>query len=288
MTDAAPVPDAAPGRAAHADGLVLRGRRADRRRAVDVADQRARARDRGRLRRRRRARRGEHPAAARRARRPARPVARDTCCRSLLLLPIVAARERDRQRREGAAPGARRAADRASRRSRSSRPTRASRCSRPLVVVVGLVPVVEEWFFRGVIQQGLVASAGVRGGIFLTALLFAIGHGGAGVSPQAWAALVAQTLAARSRARLRCATRPDRSCAPILLHVGVNGLGVLALALPARDRDPRLQRAGRAHAARVCSCRACSRSRSAIWLLSRETPEPVPPLPMTTDPNRDD
>ncbi len=31
-----------------------------------------------------------------------------------------------------------------------------------LIVAVGLIPVIEEWFFRGVIQQGLVASLGAR------------------------------------------------------------------------------------------------------------------------------
>jgi membrane protease YdiL (CAAX protease family) len=42
-----------------------------------------------------------------------------------------------------------------------------------LVVAVGLVPVVEEWFFRGVLQQGLVGSLGARAGVVATALLFA-------------------------------------------------------------------------------------------------------------------
>lgn len=101
-----------------------------------------------------------------------------------------------------------------------------------LVVVVGLVPLVEEWFFRGVLQQGLVASVGAPGGILLTALLFAMGHGSPGVSPQSWAALVAQALLLGLT--LGFARHQTGSIlASILLHVGVNGLGVLALAAPA-------------------------------------------------------
>jgi membrane protease YdiL (CAAX protease family) len=50
-----------------------------------------------------------------------------------------------------------------------------------LVVAVGLAPLVEEWLFRGVIQQGLVARLGAGAGIGTTALLFAIAHGGGGL-----------------------------------------------------------------------------------------------------------
>ena len=99
-----------------------------------------------------------------------------------------------------------------------------------LIVAVGLVPVVEEWFFRGVIQQGLVASLGAPVGVFVTALFFALGHG-AGLSVQAWGALVAQTLLmglAFGYARHRTGSL----LSPILLHIGVNGLGVAAMAAP--------------------------------------------------------
>ncbi len=96
------------------------------------------------------------------------------------------------------------------------------------------------------IQQGLVASIGAAAGIFVTALFFALGHG-AGLSPQAWGALVAQTLLmgiAFGYAR----HAPARCSSPILLHVGVNGMGVAAMAAPHGDRGAGLQRAGRAHA----------------------------------------
>lgn len=42
------------------------------------------------------------------------------------------------------------------------------------VLVVGLAPVLLEWFFRGVLQQGLVAHLGRVGGVVLAALLSAI------------------------------------------------------------------------------------------------------------------
>lgn len=97
------------------------------------------------------------------------------------------------------------------------------------IVVVGLVPVVEEWFFRGVLQQGLVARMGAWGGIVTTSLLFALGHGGPGLSGPSWAAVVAQSLVLGLA--FGFARHVSGSLlAAILLHVGVNALGVAALA----------------------------------------------------------
>jgi membrane protease YdiL (CAAX protease family) len=45
-----------------------------------------------------------------------------------------------------------------------------------VIVVVGIAPVVEEWLFRGVIQQGLVARMGRMSGVLLTSALFALAH----------------------------------------------------------------------------------------------------------------
>ena len=42
------------------------------------------------------------------------------------------------------------------------------------IVFVGLAPVMEEWLFRGVIQQGLVGHMGRIRGVFFAALLFAL------------------------------------------------------------------------------------------------------------------
>lgn len=44
------------------------------------------------------------------------------------------------------------------------------------LIGVGIAPVVEEWLFRGVLQQGLVSHLGRLRGVLLTALLFAPLH----------------------------------------------------------------------------------------------------------------
>jgi len=146
------------------------------------------------------------------------------------------------------------------------------------IVAVGLVPVVEEWFFRGVVQQGLVANLGAAGGILVTSLLFALGHGAlGGISPEAWAAYVAQTLLlGLVLGYARHAT--GSLVASILLHMGVNGLGVLGMALPDLVAIPGYNAPG-AHTPLAVLIPGCLAVALGLWLLSRETPEPVPPLP---------
>jgi len=146
-----------------------------------------------------------------------------------------------------------------------------------VVVVVGIVPIVEEWFFRGVVQQGMIANAGVRGGIFLTALLFAVGHGGPAVSPQSWAALLASTLVlglAFGYARHMTGS----IVAPILLHVGVNGLAVASLALPGRIVIPGYNAPGD-HTPLALLVPSVLAVVAGIALLSRERPSLPPPPP---------
>jgi membrane protease YdiL (CAAX protease family) len=48
-----------------------------------------------------------------------------------------------------------------------------------VIVIVGLAPVMEEWVFRGIIQQGLMGSMGRLPGLAFTALLFSLGQLGA-------------------------------------------------------------------------------------------------------------
>jgi membrane protease YdiL (CAAX protease family) len=144
-----------------------------------------------------------------------------------------------------------------------------------LIVAVGLVPVVEEWFFRGVLQQGLVASMGAVGGILVTALLFAFGHGAAGLSPQARAALVAQILVLGitfGYARHRTGSL----LAPILLHIGVNGMGVAAMAAPLVIAVPGYNAPG-AHTPLSVLLPAIASVAVGAWLLSNET---VPAIPV--------
>jgi membrane protease YdiL (CAAX protease family) len=146
-----------------------------------------------------------------------------------------------------------------------------------LVVAVGLVPVLEEWFFRGILQQGLVASVGARGGIFLTSLLFAMGHGSPGVSPQSWAALVAQALVlGLVFGFARHVT--GSILASILLHVGVNGLGVAALALPGLLVVPGYNAPG-THTPVAVIVPALLAVAAGLALLARETPPEIPAAP---------
>lgn len=56
-----------------------------------------------------------------------------------------------------------------------------------VIVAVGIAPVVEEWLFRGVIQQGLIAHTSRLRGVAITAALFAIVH--LGPTPSGPAAL---------------------------------------------------------------------------------------------------
>lgn len=155
-----------------------------------------------------------------------------------------------------------------------------------LVVVVGLIPIVEEWFFRGVIQQGLVASLGATGGIVVTSLFFALGHS-ADLSVQAWAALLAQTLLfglAFGYARHRTGSL----LAPILLHIGVNGLGVVAMAAPSLISISGYNAPG-AHMPPWVLAPAIGLVALGVWMLSKETVPEIPVVPVLdeSDPYED-
>ena len=141
------------------------------------------------------------------------------------------------------------------------------------LVGVGLVPVVEEWFFRGVVQQGLVATMGAAGGIFVTALFFALGHG-AGLTPQAWVALIAQTLVLGltfGYARHKTGSL----LAAILLHIGVNGMGVAVMAAPQIVAVPGYNAPG-AHTPLLVLWPALVSVAAGIWLLSKAIAPEIP------------
>jgi membrane protease YdiL (CAAX protease family) len=141
------------------------------------------------------------------------------------------------------------------------------------LVGVGLVPVVEEWFFRGVVQQGLVATMGAVGGIFVTALFFALGHG-AGLTPQAWVALIAQTLVLGltfGYARHKTGSL----LAAILLHIGVNGMGVAVMAAPQIVAVPGYNAPG-AHTPLLVLWPALVSVAAGIWLLSKAIAPEIP------------
>src|SRR5208337_617504 len=88
------------------------------------------------------------------------------------------------------------------------------------IVAIGIQPVVSEWFYRGVVQQGLVAQLGAGRGIALTALLYALAlsQGPVGTS---------------------CSL-----LAPILLHIALNASGSLALAFATQVPIPGFNTSG--------------------------------------------
>lgn len=149
-----------------------------------------------------------------------------------------------------------------------------------LVVAVGLAPVIEEWLFRGVIQQGLVATLGPGAGIVTTALLFGLGHGGTGVSAQSWLAIVSQGFAlglAFGYARLFSGSL----LAAIGLHAGINLAGVLAIAFADTVPVPGYNQAGAHLPAPLLAIAAGSVGLGAWWLRL------VPPLPLRPEPADD-
>jgi membrane protease YdiL (CAAX protease family) len=105
------------------------------------------------------------------------------------------------------------------------------------IVVVGIAPLVEEWLYRGVIQQGAVARLGKVGGVLLTACLFGLGH----LEPSLSAASTLAGFAANLPLgiALGCVRLATGSVfASMAVHAGYNGLGLLALALAVRFPVP--------------------------------------------------
>jgi hypothetical protein len=150
-----------------------------------------------------------------------------------------------------------------------------------LVVAVGLAPLVEEWLFRGVIQQGLVAHLGTRAGVLVTALLFALGHGGAGISAQSWVAVVAQIFViGLAFGFVRQAT--GSLLAAVLLHAGVNALGVVSLLLGDALALPRATGAapGSAHLPPAVLAGSAASVALGVWWLRR-----IPPVPLRPEPS---
>jgi membrane protease YdiL (CAAX protease family) len=105
------------------------------------------------------------------------------------------------------------------------------------IVLVGLAPVVEEFFFRGVVQQGLVALGGASRGILGTAILYALGHGNLISAPAGWVSATLGSLligAVLGYARLVS----DSLLAPILLSMAIAGTGLLSVQLVERFPIP--------------------------------------------------
>jgi membrane protease YdiL (CAAX protease family) len=92
------------------------------------------------------------------------------------------------------------------------------------IVIVGLAPVMEEWLFRGVIQQGLMGSLGRIRGLLLTAMLFALCRLVPGLPPSTLVSFLMISLA--TGLLLGCVRIATGSLfAVILLHAGFNAIG---------------------------------------------------------------
>ncbi len=92
------------------------------------------------------------------------------------------------------------------------------------IVIVGLAPVMEEWLFRGVIQQGLMGNLGRWRGIILTAFLFAICRIVPGLPPSTLLSFLLVSFA--MGLLLGCVRVATGSLlAAILLHTGFNLIG---------------------------------------------------------------
>jgi membrane protease YdiL (CAAX protease family) len=104
------------------------------------------------------------------------------------------------------------------------------------VLTVGLVPVIEEWFFRGVVQQGLVARFGSIAGLATTALLFGVAHAMPG-GASAGSLLAMASSASLLGAMFGVARLASGSLLPAIgLHAAVNALGLAGIDLV--DRVP--------------------------------------------------
>ncbi|MDP6980051.1 MAG: type II CAAX endopeptidase family protein [Myxococcota bacterium] len=92
------------------------------------------------------------------------------------------------------------------------------------IVIVGLAPVMEEWLFRGVIQQGLMGNLGRWRGLILTALLFAVCRIVPGLPPSTLLSFLLVSFA--TGLLLGCVRVATGSLlAAIVLHTGFNLIG---------------------------------------------------------------
>ena len=113
------------------------------------------------------------------------------------------------------------------------------------IVAIGIQPVVSEWFYRGVVQQGVVAQLGAGRGIVMTALLYALALS-AGVIGTSFVLWFAATLSEFVTGMAYGVTRhySGSLLAPILLHVGLNASANLALGFATRLPIPGFNAAG--------------------------------------------
>jgi len=147
---------------------------------------------------------------------------------------------------------------------------------------VGLLPVVEEFFFRGVLLQGLVAQLGTTRGLLLAAALYALVQAslGAGDAYQVATRVMTAGFSGLLFGGLRLAC--GSLLAPILLHASMALAGVAATALAARLPIPGFNTGG-GHTPLVWLLPSLVAVLVGVVWLSREyarqPPPPEPPAP---------
>ncbi len=95
-----------------------------------------------------------------------------------------------------------------------------------LVVMVGIEPLVEEWFFRGVVQQGSRPRLGERGAVLWSALLFALYATLGRAATPADALAVAAQSAVLGVVFGYARETTGSLLAPILLHGAINAVAL--------------------------------------------------------------
>jgi membrane protease YdiL (CAAX protease family) len=113
-----------------------------------------------------------------------------------------------------------------------------------LMVVVVLIPLLAEWFFRGVLQQGVVAKLGAVRGVLVTAALYGAIVAGLRTEATSWIAVFSGTFVAGIV--LGAARQVTGSLwAPVVVHAGASALHALTQLLGSSAPIPFLSAPGR-------------------------------------------
>ena len=148
------------------------------------------------------------------------------------------------------------------------------------IVMVGIAPVVEEFFFRGVVQQGLVALGGPLRGVLGAAILYALGHGNLVTTPSGWlSATVGGLVLGLLLGGLRLAS--GSVLAPVLLSMSLQAVGFVAIQLEAELPIPGFNAPGD-HTPLPWLAAAAGSVAAGVWLLTREGRR-APPERLTPD-----
>jgi len=147
-----------------------------------------------------------------------------------------------------------------------------------VIVLIGLAPVVEEFLFRGVLQQGLVVHLGGPRGVLAAAALYALGRGFLiGTSPHGPLSAVPTALVLGALfGWVRLAT--GSLVAAIGLSMAITGSGFLALAYADQAPIPGFNAPGD-HTPAGWLVPATVSVALGLWLLSRQAARQAPAAP---------